>query len=70
MIMQDKYMDIIEMEHHTSLKYPRMSMDNRAAQFSPFKALTGLDDAIDETAYNSAEKILHSEHNEIFIEAP
>ncbi len=68
--MNDKYMKIIDMEHHTSLKHPRMSMENRAAQFSPFKALTGLDDAIDETAYNSVENVLLSEHNEKFIEAP
>lgn len=68
--MNEKYLKIIDMEHHTSLKHPRMPMENRAAQFSPFKALTGLDDAIDETAYNSIENVLLGEHNEKFIEAP
>ena len=45
-----KYDDIIEMEHPTSSKHPRMSLYNRAAQFSPFAALTGHEDAIKETA--------------------
>lgn len=45
-----KYDDIIEMEHPTSSNHPRMSLYNRAAQFSPFAALTGHEDAIKETA--------------------
>ncbi len=44
------YDDIINMEHPTSKKHPRMSMYARAAQFSPFAALTGHDAAIAETA--------------------
>lgn len=35
------YDDIINLPHHVSTKHPRMSMYNRAAQFSPFAALTG-----------------------------
>ena len=45
-----KYDDIINLPHHVSLKHPQMSMLNRAAQFSPFAALSGYEDAIDETA--------------------
>lgn len=45
-----KYDDIINLPHPTSTKYPRMSMYDRAAQFSPFAALTGHDEAIEETA--------------------
>lgn len=45
-----KYDDIIEMEHHTSKTRPRMSAYDRAAQFSPFAALTGHEAAIKETA--------------------
>ncbi len=45
-----KYDDIIMLEHPTSKRHPRMSGIERAAQFSPFAALTGYDDAIRETA--------------------
>ena len=44
------YEDIIYREHPTSTKHPRMSLYDRAAQFSPFAALTGHDAAIMETA--------------------
>ncbi len=44
------YDDIINLPHHTSAKRPRMSREMRAAQFSPFAALTGHDEAIEETA--------------------
>jgi hypothetical protein len=45
-----KYDDIINLPHPTSAKHPRMSLYDRAAQFSPFAALTGHEDAIEETA--------------------
>ena len=44
------YSDIINLPHHVSRRHPQMSIENRAAQFSPFAALTGYDAAIDETA--------------------
>lgn len=44
------YDDIINQPHHVSKVHPQMSMVNRAAQFSPFAALSGYEDAIDETA--------------------
>ena len=44
-----KYDDIIHLPHPVSRKHPRMSAWNRAAQFSPFAALTGHSDAIQET---------------------
>jgi hypothetical protein len=44
------YSDIINMPHHVSLRHPQMQMSDRAAQFSPFAALTGHDEAITETA--------------------
>lgn len=47
--MNQNYDDIINLEHPTSRRHPRMSMHDRAAQFSPFAALTGYGDAIDET---------------------
>lgn len=46
----EKYQDIIERPHHVSTKRPAMSMKERAAQFAPFAALTGHEDAMRETA--------------------
>jgi len=48
--MTDDYKDIIHHSHHISSKRPQMSLYSRAAQFSPFAALTGYDEEIDETA--------------------
>ena len=45
---EDSYDDIINLPHHISLKRPQMPMHDRAAQFSPFAALTGYDEAIKE----------------------
>ena len=39
--MSDDYKDIINLPHHVSSKRPQMPMLDRAAQFSPFAALTG-----------------------------
>lgn len=52
----DTYNDIIHLPHPTSARHPRMPLHDRAAQFSPFAALTGYGDAIDETvrAVNAA----------------
>lgn len=47
---EHKYDDIINLPHHVSKRHPQMSLLNRAAQFSPFAALTGHEDAIKETA--------------------
>lgn len=47
---EHKYDDIINLPHHVSKKHPQMPALNRAAQFSPFAALTGHDAAIRETA--------------------
>ena len=45
-----KYADIIDLPHHQSDTRPKMSNYDRAAQFSPFAALTGHADSIKETA--------------------
>lgn len=52
-----KYADIINLPHHVSAKHEPMSLYNRAAQFAPFAALSGHDDAIEETARLTTEKI-------------
>lgn len=48
--MIDQYNDIIDLPHHQSATRPHMTLHDRAAQFSPFAALTGYDDAVKETA--------------------
>ncbi len=55
--MTDTYEDIISLPHHVSQKRPRMPVADRAAQFSPFAALTGFDAAISETARLTDEKL-------------
>lgn len=45
-----RYDDIIGLPHPVSRKHPRMPLENRAAQFAPFAALTGYDAAIQEKA--------------------
>ena len=52
-----KYDDIINMEHHKSKKHPPMSLYARSAQFAPFAALTGYEDAVTETAREVGERI-------------
>ena len=47
---RNKYADIIDLPHHQSDTRPKMSNYDRAAQFSPFAALTGHADSIKETA--------------------
>ena len=45
-----RYDDIINLPHHVSSNHRPMSMHDRAAQFAPFAALVGYDDAVAETA--------------------
>ena len=61
----NNYDDIINLEHHVSQKYPHMSLEARSAQFSPFSALTGYNDAIKETERLTFEKriILEEQRN-------
>lgn len=47
--MTQKYRDIIDRPHPTSERHPRMSMIDRAAQFSPFSALVGYEEAVAES---------------------
>lgn len=54
---QNPYGDIINLPHHVSPTRPRMSMADRAAQFSPFAALSGYGDAVKETARLTGRRI-------------
>ena len=53
----NQYSDIINLPHHVSTVHTSMSLHDRAAQFLPFAALTGYDDAIKETGRLTTERI-------------
>lgn len=63
-----KYDAIINLPHHTSAKHPRMSMQNRAAQFSPFAALTGYDAAVKETARLTDQRVELDEYQKAALD--
>ena len=48
--MNNKYEDIINLKRPISKKHPPMPLEERAAQFAPFAALTGYEETITETA--------------------
>ena len=48
-MIPEKYKQIIDLPYHGSVSHPKMDRVDRAAQFSPFSALVGYDDIIDET---------------------
>lgn len=48
--MRDAYRDLIGLCHPEPKTVPRMPIEMRAAQFAPFAALTGYDEAVEETA--------------------
>ncbi len=54
---RNPYEDIINLPHHVSPTRPRMSRADRAAQFSPFAALSGYGDAVKETARLTGRRI-------------
>ena len=55
--MTNSYDDIIHLPHHVSATRPQMPIIDRAAQFTPFAALTGHDAAIKETARLTDERV-------------
>lgn len=62
------YSDIINLPHHVSKKHPQMPLLDRAAQFSPFAALTGHEDAIHETARLVEEKLVLDENEKAILD--
>lgn len=59
--MSDNYDDILHLPHPTSKTHPRMSRQDRAAQFSPFAALTGYEAVVKETARLTEERPMLTE---------
>lgn len=55
--MTGLYDDIIYLPHHVSVTRPHMALIDRAAQFSPFAALTGHEGAIKETARVTEDRV-------------
>lgn len=55
--MNKNYDDIINLPHHVSKTRPRMSLEQRSAQFAPFSALVGYEDEIAETGRLTTERI-------------
>ncbi|MBQ8092201.1 MAG: hypothetical protein IJ242_01295 [Clostridia bacterium] len=51
------YADIIDLPHWQSVKHPHMSLYDRAAQFSAYKALTGYEDMVNEEARLTEDEI-------------
>ncbi len=58
---RDIYSDIIDLPHHQSDHHPQMSLYDRAAQFSPFAALTGYDDMVQEEARETGKQSILEE---------
>ncbi|MBQ3951901.1 MAG: hypothetical protein II668_04980, partial [Oscillospiraceae bacterium] len=63
-----KYDDIIDLPHPVSEKHPHMSMYDRAAQFSPFDALTGYSESIDETARTTDRRLELSDEKKAVLD--
>lgn len=59
-----RYDDMLEMKHHVSGTRRHMTMEQRAAQFSPFAALTGYDEAIQESSRLTSRRIELSEEEQ------
>ncbi|NLU36527.1 MAG: hypothetical protein GXX01_05860 [Clostridiales bacterium] len=55
--MKGPYDDIIHLPRPVSRRRPRMSNLDRAAQFAPFAALTGHEEAVKETARLTVKKL-------------
>lgn len=63
-----KYDKIINLPHHISSTRPHMTMIDRAAQFSPFAALTGYDAAVKETARLTEQQIELDEYEKATLD--
>lgn len=62
--MSGRYDDILFLPHPTSKKHPRMSAQERAAQFSPFAALTGHQAVLREAARQTQERRVLDEYEQ------
>ena len=65
---KNPYEDIIHLPHLVSKDHIPMSIADRAAQFSPFAALTGYDGAIKETARLTDQRIELDESSKTILD--
>lgn len=62
------YDDILHLPHHVSRSHPHMPRTDRAAQFSPFAALTGYQEAIGETGRRTEERMELNEDMQFILD--
>ena len=65
---EHKYDDIINLPHPVSAKHSRMALIDRAAQFSPFAALTGYEKALEETKETVTRRVENEIETELWEE--
>lgn len=65
---KNPYADIMHLPHHKAANRPQMSMYDRAAQFSPFAALTGFDGVIVETGRLTDRRVELSENDKVLLD--
>lgn len=56
-----RYDDMLDMPHHVSMNHHPMPVQERAAQFSPFSALAGYEEMIEEASRQTDQRICLSE---------
>ncbi len=67
-LQSHKYDDIINLPHHVSKSHPPMEIMDRAAQFSPFSALTGYEAAAKETQRLTQPRIELDESEKLLLD--
>lgn len=64
-----RYDDMLDLPHHVSSSHPPMAVYDRAAQFSPFAALTGYESVIQETARTTERRVELDEYRKAELDA-
>ena len=62
-----KYKNIINLPHHVSKNHSRLTIEQRAAQFSPYAALVGYGDAVEETVRYTSSKVTLTEEQAVLL---
>lgn len=65
---ENSYEDIINLPHHVSAVHPQMSLEDRAAQFAPFAALTGHKEAVREAGRRTEKKLELDENMKMLLD--
>ena len=62
------YEDMLELPHPVSKMHPQMPRRDRAAQFAPFAALTGYEEAVREATRITEEKMILDEDSKVQLD--